>query len=143
MKKLFPQLLILFALAAIPAVGAAFFHPKKPVWNEELPAAADSGEVTVQTAQEWGGKVLWLDARTKKEYDPAHIPGAMLLNEDDWDGLLPPVLAAWNPDRFIVVYCSQSCNASKEVAGRLRDDARLPHVYVLKGGWESWLAAKK
>ena len=142
MKKLFPQLLVLLALAVIPAAGSALFHPRKPLWNEveEVPGP---GEVLLQTAQEWGGKVLWLDARTKAEYIPAHIPGAMPLNEDDGDTLLPRVLAVWNKDRIVVVYCSRSCNASKEVAGRLREDVQLPQVYVLKGGWESWLAEKK
>ena len=141
--KIFPQLFVLLVLAVIPAAGSAFFHPKKPLWNPVVTATADPGEVPVQTALGWGDRVLWLDARTKAEYDPAHIPGAMLLNEDDWDGLLPPVLAAWNKDRYLVVYCGQSCNASKEVAGRLRNDARLPNIYVLKGGWEAWLALKK
>ena len=97
----------------------------------------------LQTALGWGDKVLWLDARTKAEYGKGHIPGAMLLNEDDWDGLLPRVLAAWNKDRIIVVYCSRGCNAGREVAGRLREDAQLPQVYVLKGGWEAWQSAKK
>jgi len=134
--------LILLALAGIPAAGTALFHPKKPAWIETAPVA-DTGEVPLATARGWGGRVLWLDARTAAEFQRAHIPGAMLLNEDDWDGLLPHVLQGWNNNRIIVVYCSVGCNAGREVAGRLREDAKLPQVYVLKGGWESWLAAQK
>ena len=140
-QKLFRQVLVLLAVAMIPAGGAAFFHPKRPAWNDSLPGP---GQVLLQTALGWKNQVLWLDARPDVEYQQAHIPGAMPLNEDDWDGLLPPVLAAWSNDRIIVVYCSSlSCQASEEVAKRLREDARLPQVYVLKGGWEAWIAGKK
>jgi rhodanese-related sulfurtransferase len=125
----------------LPAAVAGMFHPKRPAWSAETLAP---GEVALPTALGWGDKVLWLDARSEKEFDASHIPGGMLLNEDDWDDLLPRMLAAWRPGRIIVVYCSSlRCQASQEVAERLRKEARLPEVYVLKGGWEAWLAAKK
>jgi hypothetical protein len=42
-----------------------------------------------------------------------------------------------------VVYCSSlSCNASREVARRLRREAQLPDVFVLEGGWEAWLKTR-
>ena len=66
------------------------------------------------------------------------------MNEDRWNELLPQVLAVWSPEKKIVVYCSSlSCNASREVARRLRKEAQLPNVFVLKGGWEEWLKSKK
>ena len=42
-----------------------------------------------------------------------------------------------------VVYCSSlSCNASREVARRLRKEAQLSDVFVLEGGWEAWMKKK-
>ncbi len=83
--------------------------------------------------------VLWVDARPNEEFARGHIPGALALNEDDWNGLLPQVLAAWSPERKLVVYCSRkSCNASHAVAERLRHEAGLKNVDVLPGGWEEW-----
>jgi hypothetical protein len=39
----------------------------------------------------------------------------------------------------IVVFCgSAACDASHHVAERLRNEAGLPDVWVLTGGWESW-----
>ena len=72
------------------------------------------------------------------------VPGAVSLNEDRWNELLPQFLATWSPDKKVVVYCStQNCNASREVAKRLRDEAQLKNVFVLQGGWEEWLKQKK
>lgn len=135
------QILFLLVLAAIPATGAALFHPKRPAWNAETLAP---GEILLQTALGENDKVLWLDARPTADYEAAHIPGAMPLNEDDWNTLLPAVLGAWSSGKIIVVYCSSlQCHSSEAVAKRLREEAKLPGVFVLKGGWESWLAARK
>jgi rhodanese-related sulfurtransferase len=135
------QILLLLVLAAIPATGAALFHPRRPSWKA---ATLASDEILLQTALNENDRVLWLDARQAADFQKDHIPGAMLLNEDDWDDLLPPVLRVWRRGMILVVYCnSQRCQSSGEVAKRLREEAGLPDVYVLKGGWDSWLTSKK
>ncbi len=139
-RKIIRQIFLLLAVAAVPALGSALLHPKRPAWSAETPAP---GEVLLKTAREWRGSVLWLDARPAADFEKAHIPGALPLNEDGWDAQLPAVLQAWSRDKSVVVYCSSlSCQASREVARRLRDEAKLPRVFVLKGGWETWLAAE-
>ena len=86
---------------------------------------------------------MWIDARPQEQFNSAHVPGAVLLNEERWDELLPPLLATWSPDKRIVVYCSsQGCGASREVARRLRAQAGLKNVFVLQGGWEAWVKGK-
>ena len=83
--------------------------------------------------------MLWIDARPEEQFAKAHVPGAMRLDEDEWNTLLPLVLAAWSPERKVVVYCSRAtCNASHAVAERLRHEVALKNVYVLQGGWEEW-----
>ena len=95
--------------------------------------------MSVAQAKDWGDAALWIDARAEEQFAGGHVPGAMLLNEDDWNTLLPKVLAVWSPGRKLVVYCSrQTCNASHEVAERLRNEAGLKNVFVLQGGWEEW-----
>ncbi len=99
----------------------------------------DSGQISLAQAEAWGSAVLWLDARPDAQFERGHIDGAMQLNEDRWDDLLRQTLSAWSPERKLVVYCSrQTCNASHEVAERLRQEAGLTNVYVLEGGWEEW-----
>jgi rhodanese-related sulfurtransferase len=58
--------------------------------------------------------------------------------------LLPQFLPNWSPGKKVVVYCSAaSCNAARDVAKRLRDEAQLKDVFVLQGGWEEWVKKSK
>jgi rhodanese-related sulfurtransferase len=131
------QALLLVTLAVPPAVGEAIYFRNKVSWQSRLSA---SEIVTVEQARSWGDSVMWVDARPAEEFERDHIPGAILLNEDSWNELLPQFLGQWSPDKRVVVYCSaQSCNAAAEVARRLRQEAGLNNVFVLQGGWEGWL----
>jgi rhodanese-related sulfurtransferase len=98
----------------------------------------------VAQGQAWGANAIWVDARPDEEFARDHVPGAISLNEDRWNELLPQFLATWSPEKKVVVYCSsQSCNASREVARKLRTEAQLKDVFVLQGGWEEWLKNKR
>jgi len=134
------QLSLLAALALVPAIGQAIYFRNKVSWQSPLPV---SEIVTLTQARAWGENAIWVDARPDEEFAHEHVPGAILLNEDHWNDLVGPFLATWSPDKKVVVYCSsQSCNASRGVARRLRDEAQLRNVFVLEGGWEEWLKKK-
>jgi rhodanese-related sulfurtransferase len=138
-SSLVRQVLILAALALAPGVGGAVYFRHKISWRS---AILPSELATVDQARTWGGNAIWVDARPDDEFARDHVPGAISLNEDRWNELLPQFLATWSPGKKVVVYCSSlSCNASREVARRLRKEAQLPDVFVLEGGWEAW--AKK
>jgi rhodanese-related sulfurtransferase len=135
------QALLLIALASVPAVGEAIYFRDKVSWQS---LDRSSEMVTLDKAQSWGANAIWVDARPDNEFEQDHVPGAIPLNEDRWNELLPTLLARWSLEKRIVVYCgSQSCNASREVARRLRDEAGLKEVFVLQGGWETWLKSKR
>lgn len=142
MKRVFlQQALLLLGLALLPALGQALYLREGVSWN--APAVAKD-EVEFAQAREWGEGVLWVDARPDAQYQADHIPGAIQLNEDRWSELLPPFLGLWSPEKKTIVYCgSQSCAASHEVARRLREEAQLKEIYVLHGGWETYLESKK
>ena len=128
------QAIVLIALACLPAIGQGFYFRNRVSWESPIPA---SELVTVEDAHAWGDGAIWVDARPDDEFAKDHVPGAFSLNEDRWNELLSQFLPNWSPDKKVVVYCSaQSCNAAREVAKRLRDEAQLQNVYVLKGGWE-------
>ena len=131
------QTLLLIALAFLPAIGQALYLRDKVSWQSPLPP---SESVTLEQAQAWGATAIWLDARPDEEFARDHVPGALSLNEDRWNDLVGPFLAMWAPDKKVIVYCSsQGCNASREVAKKLREEAQLKNVFVLQGGWEAWL----
>ena len=135
------QALLLLALAFLPAIGQALYLRESISWN--APAVAKD-EVELLQALSWGDSVLWVDARPDAQFEAEHIPNAQQLNEDSWSELLPQFLAVWSPEKRTVVYCSsQTCAVSHEVARRLRGETQLQEVYVLHGGWEAYLAARK
>jgi rhodanese-related sulfurtransferase len=130
------QAIILIAMACLPAIVEGFYFRDKVSWESSIPT---SELVTVDQAKAWGDGAIWVDARPDDEFAHDHIPGAFSVNEDRWNELLAQFLPNWSPDKKVVVYCSaQSCNAARDVAKRLREEAQLQNVFVLKGGWEEW-----
>ena len=133
------EALVIAALACLPAVGEAVYFRDRVSWRSAIPA---SEVVTVDQARVWGDGAIWVDARPDDEFAADHVPGAFSLNEDHWNELLSQFLPHWSPDKKVIVYCSaQSCNAARDVAKRLRDEAQLKDVFVLQGGWEEWKKA--
>jgi rhodanese-related sulfurtransferase len=131
------QALVLALLALLPGAGQAIYFRDRISWQSPIPP---SELVSVEEARQWGDGAIWVDARPQEEFSRDHVPGAISLNEDHWNDLLPQFLAAWSPGKKVVVYCSaQSCDLAREVAERLRKEAQLPDVFVLEGGWEAWL----
>ena len=140
-SSLVRQVLVVAALALVPGLGQAIYFRDKVSWQSSVPA---SEMVTAAQARAWGETAIWVDARPDDEFARDHVPGALSLNEDRWNELLPQFLAAWSQEKKVVVYCSsQSCNASREVARRLRNEAQLKNVFVLEGGWEEWLRTNR
>jgi rhodanese-related sulfurtransferase len=134
---------LLLGLALLPAAGEALYLRDRVSWHSRI---AESDMVAVDLARNWGASVIWMDARPDVDFERDHVPGAILLNEDRWNELLPQFLQQqWSPEKKIVVYCSsQSCNLAGDVARRLREEAKLPNdIRVLKGGWEEWLRTRK
>ena len=131
--KAVKEALFLLVLASLAGLAAARFHPDLSNWSR---AGLLPHEVTFPITRHWEPDVLWIDARSARDYASAHFPGALSLNEDNWTGALPKVLSRWHPGLRIVVYCdSHACTTSEEVAKRLRTDVGLPDVYFLHGGW--------
>ncbi len=131
-RRAFFQSLVLAALALVPALVSGVIQLKR-----EEPLAA--GEIRAATARMWGEQVLFVDARNAKRFDEAHIPGAVLLNTEQWGALFPAFLDAWDPDKTVVVYCDGGgCEASHDVAERLRQELQVQTVFVLKGGFPAW-----
>lgn len=138
MKSLLRQTLILLGLALLPAAGQALYYRDKVSW--QTPVAASE---MVTLAQARSADAIWIDARPQEEFEREHVPGALLLNEDRWNELLPEVLTVWTPEKRLIVYCSsESCGSSREIAHRLRKEAGLTNVFVLEGGWEAWKKEK-
>jgi len=133
--------LILIALAFLPAIGEGIYFRDKVSWQSPIPA---SELVTVDQARGWSDGAIWVDARPDEEFARDHVPGVFLLIDVHCNELLAQFLPNLSPDKKVVVYCSaESCNAARDVAKRLRDEAQLKDVFVLQGGWEEWVKKSK
>lgn len=135
-RSLLRDAALLLLLALVPALLTGWLHPKRPVWAWSKPVVE---QVELDAIVRWTTPVIWVDARAVSAYEKQHIPGAVPLNETDWERLLPGFLEAWRPGVKVVIYCdTQACNASEEVARRLHRELNLEEVFVLKGGWATW-----
>lgn len=135
----FREMHLLLLLAAAPALLAAWLHPSAPDWQWR-DAPPGEGMVTFADLPAPMDEVVWIDARGRADFDAGHIPGAVLLNEDEWEALFFDAIDVLAEPRPIVVYCGDAgCQASERVAERLRRDLARDDVYVLHRGWDAWV----
>ena len=81
--------------------------------------------------------VIWIDARSRGAFEAGTLPGAVHVNEENWERGLSQLLERWEPERVVIVFCDDSgCGTSRLLAERLREELDLPEVYWLEGGWE-------
>jgi rhodanese-related sulfurtransferase len=130
--KIAHQIVLLCGLALIPALVSG---TRQVASRRSL----RPNEVLLASVEAWSARVLWLDARSATKFSNEHVPGALPLTTAAWDQQLPVVLDTWKPGMKVVIYCDDAgCDASAQLARRLREDVGLPDVYFLKGGWEAW-----
>lgn len=128
----------LMIIAALLAVVAFFANPSSPGFEE---GRLEAGEVTLQRLPAAMEAILWIDARTEAQYEEEHIPGAVLVNEDDWEAGLMRFFEVWDPEHTVIVYCDAAdCHSSRALAARLERELGpdVGTVYHLHGGWVAW-----
>lgn len=134
-----PKLLTEFALIALfTLTGATYSLVSGLAPLPWAPPMLAPGEIRLVDAQALD--VIWVDARSRAEFDQDHAPEAVFYDPADPAGSLGRILERWflSPD-VIVVYCSdQGCDKSKQVAEELRANLPDAEIYSLKGGWASW-----
>jgi len=85
---------------------------------------------------------IFVDARTRAEFDAGHIPGALLLSQDTAEESVTSFQDLIPTDSPLVTYCAgKGCESSIEVA-EILIDAGYSQVKVFGGGWTKWKASK-
>ncbi len=155
MKDTFTQLIRLgFVILAVAVVlywvDSAFFAPRR------LPACVQAelseGRVCLETVRmEYGDKVVWVDARSESDFEVNHLmfndnrmfpirPGAR--RQELLDAAVERLMAAGEKGECIVVFCTNECTSSEDIARELRSlELTEAPIYVLEGGWEVLKAA--
>ena len=144
MKQTILQASLIALLAGVVAAAGYQVHPRAPALYLMLePLRSD--EVGLKEINErWKGDVVWLDARPRDQFNLAHVPGARLLNEQDFDNQLLEMLdILQTTTKPVILYCGgQKCEASRHVREKLLTMVPLENCFVLKGGWPAWLAGQ-
>lgn len=109
------------------------------------PARLEAWEVCWDTVRsEWDANVLWVDARSRKEFEKGHLPGAIWIPQESSDSILgdPTIMnrigmAGIDGDKVVVYCATDACGSSKFVAGKIRSTGFHSEVYTLFGGWKA------
>ena len=129
-------------MAAFSGLAIYMWHPERPALYL-VPNQLRDDEIMLNKVLEWEADrgVVWIDARSRANFDKSRVKGAYLLNEmEDFYSLLEPI---WSEiqnksDLPFIVYCSsESCLASRKVAEKLSESVGVSEVYILKGGEKS------
>jgi len=86
------------------------------------------------------GKALFVDARSREDYEDGHIRGAASLPVGQFDELIGTFIDQHSPDQPIVTYCSgRTCEDSHNLAQLLLDFG-FNNVKVFIDGFPGWEA---
>jgi rhodanese-related sulfurtransferase len=134
------QVAVIAAVSLAAAAGT--FWVKGPPSREFRcdPATLKPDEICL-AAISVGADVVWVDARSRADWENNGVPGSLLWNLD----------AAEDPQAFeaavavrvaatprVIVYCGdENCGVSRQIAGHIRALDLGAEVSVLRGGWRA------
>ena len=82
---------------------------------------------------------IFIDARSKKEYEIGHIPGAINIPMETID-LFELDLFNFDNNQKFVCYCSdEKCDLSMEIAMAMEEKG-FTNIYYFSEGWIMWLS---
>lgn len=86
-------------------------------------------------------KVLWVDARLRKDWMKSGVSGSVLWNLDpaeDMQAFETEIAMRIMETPRVIVYCGdENCGLSRQVAERIRGLQLGAEVSVLRGGWRA------
>jgi rhodanese-related sulfurtransferase len=133
-------------LAAISAIamlaaGATWLIKGPPLRVLQCdPATLKPGEICLQQIPE-NGEIVWVDARSRAEWQKNGMPGSVLWNLDPGEDMQAfemevAMRVAFAPR--VIIYCGdENCGVSRQVAERVRALGLGAEVSVLHGGWRA------
>lgn len=110
------------------------------------PAALKPGEVCLEQIPQ-DSKTLWVDARSRKEWEKSSVPGSILWNLDPGEDIqafeTETAMRIMETPR-VIVYCGdENCGLSRQIAERIKGLGLGAEISVLHGGWRALKEAGK
>lgn len=135
------------AFISLAAAGGTYMIKGAPVRSYICdPATLKPGEVCLDQVPS-DAKILWVDARLRKDWEKDGLPGSVLWNLDpaeDMQAFEAETAMRIMDTPKVVVYCGdENCGISSQVAERIRALGLDADVSVLRGGWRALKDAGK
>ena len=138
-------LLQMAAIAGVALLGAGatyLFHgpPARGVACD--PAKLKPDEVCLsRVMDEWRNAVVWVDARSRREWRELSVAGSLLWNLDTAEDMqafeAAGAMRMMDGQRVVVFCTNENCGTSRQVAERIRGLQFGNEVFVLHGGWRA------
>jgi len=141
------QVLIIALIVLIAGFGSNKLRSDKipfvEDWSAKSNLVTSSGENLEISLSEASnlfkkGEAVFIDARSRAEYDAGHVKGAKSLPYKEADLKFIEAMAGVSEESAIITYCDgETCELSMELAVFLRN-AGYKNVKVLSNGWSAW-----
>ena len=124
------------------AAAAGTFWIKGPPQRTYFcdPASLKPDEVCLQQLSP-AAKILWVDARLRKDWQKNGLAGSVLWNLDpseDMQAFEAEIALRIMETPRVIVYCGdENCGLSRQIAERIRGLQLGAEVSVLRGGWSA------
>ena len=134
------QLAVIAAVSLLAAGGTFWIKgPPNRLFRCD-PASLKQDEVCLESIPA-GADFLWVDARSRRDWEKSGVPGSLLWNLDpaeDMQAFEAAAAVRVVATPRIIVYCGdENCGVSRQIAGRIRGLDLGAEVFVLRGGWRA------
>ena len=128
-------------MIAATAAGGTFWIKGPPARTFVCdPGTLKPDEICLQQIPS-DARILWVDARLRKDWEKSGLPGSVLWNLDpaeDMQAFEADIAMRIMESPRVIVYCGdENCGLSREIAARIRALDLGAEVSVLRGGWRA------
>jgi rhodanese-related sulfurtransferase len=134
------QLVVIAAVSLAAAAGTFWVKgPPSRLFRCD-PATLKPDEICL-AAIPVGAEVVWVDARSRADWEKNGVPGSLLWNLDaaeDLQAFEAATAVRISATPRVIVYCGdENCGVSRQIAGLIRGLDLGAEVSVLRGGWRA------
>jgi len=134
------QLMVIAGISLVAVVSTFFIKGPPSRLFYCNPVTLKAGEVCLEQIPQ-GVPVLWVDARSRAEWEISGVPESALWNLDpteDMQAFEADVAMRIMTSPRVIVYCGdENCGLSRQIADRIIALQLGANVSVLRGGWRA------